>query len=135
WIAAKCSHVRARPAPRRFGHSKYGRNRTFKVILDLLVVKFFSRYLAKPIYVFGGFGMWSIVGGFVATGYALYLKFFEHTSLIQTPLPMMSAVLVLVGFISIMMGLLAELMVRTYFESQGRTYYNVKKLINFDRTG
>jgi len=134
WMGAKVVELPVRHYARRFGHSKYGRNRTFKVILDLLVVKFFSRYLAKPIYVFGGFGMWSIVGGFVATGYALYLKFFEHTSLIQTPLPILSAMLVLVGFISIMMGLLAELMVRTYFESQGRTYYNVKKLINFDRT-
>jgi dolichol-phosphate mannosyltransferase len=65
--------------------------------------------------------------------YALYLKYFEATSLIQTPLPVLATMLVLIGFISIMIGLLAEIMVRTYFESQGRTSYNVKKLINFDR--
>jgi len=121
--------------PRRFGKSKYGLSRTFKVVLDLLVVKFFSRYLVKPIYIFGGFGLLSILCGFVAIAYALYLKYFEATSLIHTPLPVLAAMLVLIGFISIMIGLLAEIMVRTYFESQGLPSYHVKKLINFDRVG
>jgi dolichol-phosphate mannosyltransferase len=135
WMGAKVVELPVRHHARRFGRSKYGRNRAFRVVLDLLVVTFFSRYLAKPIYVFGGFGIWALAGGLVVIGYSLYLKFFEHTSLIQTPLPILSAMLVLVSFISIMMGLLAEIMVRTYFESQGRTPYNVKKLINFEWTG
>ena len=133
WMGAKVVELPVRHYARRFGQSKYGLNRTFKVVLDLMVVKFFSRYLANPIYVFGGFGIWSIIGGFAAVGYALYLKLFEGTSLIQTPLPVLAAILVLIGIMSIMMGLLAEIMVRTYFESQGHTSYNVKKLINFDR--
>jgi glycosyltransferase involved in cell wall biosynthesis len=135
WMGAKVVELPVRHHARRFGKSKYGLNRTFKVVFDLLVVKFFSRYLAKPIYVFGGFGMWSICGGVAAVAYALYLKLFEGTSLIQTPLPVLAALFVLIGFISIMMGLLAEILVRTYFESQGRASYNVKKLINFDRAG
>jgi glycosyltransferase involved in cell wall biosynthesis len=133
WMGARVAEIPVQHHARQFGKSKYGLNRTFKVLLDLLVVKFFSLYFAKPIYVFGGFGLWSILGGIATIGYALYLKFFEHTSLIQTPLPVLAAVLGLVGFISIMMGLLAEIMVRTYFESQGRTAYNVRHLINFER--
>jgi dolichol-phosphate mannosyltransferase len=64
--------------------------------------------------------------------YALYLKFFEATSLIQTPLPVLAAMLILIGITSILMGLLAEIMVRTYFESQGLSSYNVRKLVNFE---
>jgi dolichol-phosphate mannosyltransferase len=96
-------------------------------------VKFFSRYLVKPIYVFGGFGIWSILGGIVTISYALFLKFFESTSLIQTPLPVLAAILILIGVISILMGFLAEVMVRTYFESQGIRAYKVRRLINFER--
>lgn len=132
WMGGKVIEIPVRHHARRFGTSKYGLNRTFKVVLDLLVVKFFSRYFVKPIYVFGGFGLWSMLGGVVTFGYALYLKFFENTSLIQTPLPVLAAVLGLIGVMSIMMGLLAEIMVRTYFESQGRTAYNVRSLTNFD---
>jgi glycosyltransferase involved in cell wall biosynthesis len=133
WMGARVVEIPVQHHAREFGKSKYGLNRTFKVMLDLLVVKFFSLYFVKPIYVFGGFGLWSILGGIATIGYAFYLKIFEHTSLIQTPLPVLAAMLVLIGFISIMMGLLAEIMVRTYFESQGRTAYNVRRLINFER--
>ena len=135
WMGAKVVEMPVRHHTRRFGQSKYGLNRTFKVVLDLLVVKFFSQYLAKPIYVFGGFGLWSIFGGLVAISGALYLKFFKGSSLILTPLPVLAALLVLIGFMSIMIGLLAEIVVRTYFESQGSTPYNVKRLLNFDPVG
>jgi dolichol-phosphate mannosyltransferase len=133
WMGAKVVELPVRHHARRFGKSKYGLNRTLKVILDLLVVKFFSRYLVKPIYVFGGFGAWSIIAGVAVIGYALYLKFFKATSLIQTPLPVLAAMLILIGITSILMGLLAEIMVRTYFESQGLRSYSVKKLLNFER--
>jgi dolichol-phosphate mannosyltransferase len=132
WMGAKVVELPVRHHARRFGKSKYGLNRTLKVALDLMVVKFFSRYLAKPIYVFGGFGIWSIFAGLVVLSYALYLKLFEATSLIQTPLPVLSAMLFLIGVTSILMGLLAEIVVRTYFESQGLKSYNVRKLLNFE---
>ena len=132
WMGAKVVELPVRHRARRFGQSKYGLNRTFKVVLDLMVVKFFARYLVKPIYVFGGFGFWSILGGIVALSYALFLKFFESTSLIQTPLPVLAAILILIGVVSILMGLLAEVMVRTYFESQGISAYKVRRLINFE---
>src|SRR5262249_52983132 len=132
WMGAKVVELPVRHHARRFGKSKYGLNRTLKVVLDLMVVKFFSRYLVKPIYVFGGFGLCSIISGVAVISYALYLKFFEATSLIQTPLPVLAAMLFLVGITSILMGLLAEIVVRTYFESQGLKSYNVRKLQNFE---
>jgi dolichol-phosphate mannosyltransferase len=133
WMGAKVVELPVRHHARRFGRSKYGLNRILKVVLDLMVVKFFSRYLVKPIYVFGGFGIWSIFGGVATICYASYLKFFEGTSFIQTPLPVLAAMLVLIGITSILMGLLAEIMVRTYFESQGLRSYDVRKLLNFER--
>jgi len=133
WMGAKVVEMPVRHHARRFGTSKYGLNRTLKVILDLMVVQFFARYLVKPIYIFGSFGLWSILGGFATIAYALYLKYFEGTSLIQTPLPVLAAMLVLVGVSSILIGLLAEIMVRTYFESQDRRAYDIRRLVNFDQ--
>ncbi len=133
WMGAKVIETPVRHHARQFGQSKYGLSRTFKVVLDLMVVKFFSKWLTKPIYVFGGFGIWSIFAGFATLAYALYLKFYAATSLIQTPLPTLAAMLVLVGMTSILMGLLAEIMVRTYFESQGRRAYAVRRTFNLER--
>jgi len=133
WMGAKVVEIPVTHNARQFGVSKYGLDRTLKVVLDLMVVKFFSKYLVKPIYVFGGFGALAILGGIAAITYAIGLKVFGSVSLILTPLPVLSAMLVLIGVNSILMGLLAEISVRTYFESQGRRAYNVRKLINFDR--
>jgi dolichol-phosphate mannosyltransferase len=133
WMGAKVVEIPVRHHARPFGSSKYGLGRTLKVVLDLVVVSFFSRYLVKPIYVFGGFAICSIFAGLLTITYALYLKIFQGLSLILTPLPVLAATLVVIGVISILMGLLAEIMVRTYFESQGRPAYSVRKLINFER--
>jgi dolichol-phosphate mannosyltransferase len=133
WMGAKVVELPVRHHARRFGRSKYGLNRVVKVILDLLVVKFFSKYLVKPIYVFGGFGLWLMLASILVFCYVLYLKIFENTSMIQTPLPVLSAILLLLGVSSILMGLLAEITVRTYFESQGRRVYSVRSLTNFEK--
>jgi glycosyltransferase involved in cell wall biosynthesis len=131
WMGAKITELPVRHHPRRIGQSKYGLERVVKVVLDLIVVKFLDRHFVKPIYVFGGFGVFSFVLCCISTLYMLYLKFIEGTSFILTPLPLISAMTFLVGFLSILMGLLAEMLVRTYFESQQRTAYTVRKLINF----
>ncbi|MGA8173104.1 MAG: glycosyltransferase family 2 protein [Methylocystis sp.] len=133
WMGANVVELPVRHHARRFGQSKYGLNRTVKVVLDLLVVKFFAKYLVKPIYLFGGFGLWLMLASFVVLGYVFYLKFFEGTSMIQTPLPVLSAMLFLLGVSSILMGFLAEITVRTYFESQGRRAYSVRSLTNFEK--
>ena len=77
--------------PRQFGTSKYGLERIIKVVLDLMVVKFLDRHFVKPIYVFGGFAVFSFALAGLAGLYMLYLKFFEGLSMIQTPLPLLSA--------------------------------------------
>jgi hypothetical protein len=105
------------------------------VLLDLAVLKFLESYLVKPIYVFGGFGMTALASSFLVLAWALGLKFFGDTSLIQTPLPLLAAMLFLIGCISVLMGLLAEIMIRTYFESQGSRPYLVRKLTNFPGKG
>jgi dolichol-phosphate mannosyltransferase len=116
---------------RRFGSSKYGLERVFKVVLDLMVVVFLRRYFAKPIYLFGGCGLASIILSFMTIFLAIGLRFFANISLIQTPLPLLSALLFLVGVMSILLGLVAEMMVRTYYESQGARVYLVRELVNF----
>src|SRR5690349_4854610 len=126
WRGARVVELPVGHAARRFGKSKYGLNRIFKVLLDLMVLKFLEDYLVKPIYVFGGFGMFAIVLSFITLAVAIGLKLFAHTSLIQTPLPLLAAMLFLMGCMSILLGLLAEIMTRTYFESQGSRPYTVR---------
>lgn len=93
---------------------------------------FLRRYFAKPIYLFGGAGLVSIIASFLTIALAIFLRFFAHISLIQTPLPLLAALLFLVGIMSILLGLVAEMLVRTYYESQGSRAYLVRELINFD---
>jgi dolichol-phosphate mannosyltransferase len=131
WMGARTTEMPVHHHPRRFGHSKYGLERILKVILDLMVVKFLDRHLVKPIYVFGGFGLFSLAISFISGATVLYLKFVKGLSMILTPLPLLTALTFLVGFMSLLMGLLAEMLVRTYFESQGRSAYHVRELINF----
>ena len=131
WMGARTTEIPVRHHPRRFGHSKYGLERITKVILDLMVVKFLDQHFVKPIYVFGGFGLFSLAISFISGATVLYLKFVKGVSMISTPLPLLTALTFLVGFMSLLMGLLAEMLVRTYFESQGRSAYRVRELINF----
>ena len=132
WMGAKIVEVPVQHHPRTSGKSKYGLERVFKVMLDLIVVKFLDRHFVKPIYVFGGFGVFSLVLCVMSTLWMLYLKLVEGISMILTPLPLISAMTFLVSCMSILMGLLAEMLVRTYFESQQRTAYAVRALVNFD---
>jgi dolichol-phosphate mannosyltransferase len=115
---------------RKFGQSKYGLNRTVKVLLDLLVVKFLTKYRTKPIYLFGQAGFGLLILAFLAGLWALYLKFFGHTSFVQTPLPLLVSLCVIAGLMCLLMGLLAELIMRVYYESQSKTDYRVKSILN-----
>jgi len=134
WQGARITELSVTHHAREFGASKYGLERIFKVVLDLLVVVFLRRFFAKPIYLFGGFGIASIILSFVTIILAIGLRLFLHISLILTPLPLLSALLFLVGVMSILLGLVAEMMVRTYYESQGARAYLVRELINFSGT-
>lgn len=118
---------------RQYGKSKYGLNRIFKVLLDLMLVKFLASYSAKPIYVFGGFGLLCLAGSLAPILLALFFKFNTipglHKDFVETPLPVIAAVLILVGFLALLQGLLAELLIRTYFESQGKRTYLIKRIV------
>jgi len=114
WIGARVSEIPVNHFPREHGSSKYGMSRVFKVILDLMVVKFLLSYSQKPIYVFGGLGLLMILGAFLSGGYALYLKIFTGLSFILTPLPLLCVLLLMLGFLSVLMGFLAEILMRTY---------------------
>jgi len=133
WMGAKVVDMPVRHYPRRHGHSNYGLERIVKVILDLIVVKFLDRYMVKPIYVFGGFGILSLVFGAISFMAMIVLKIVDNISMISTPLPLVTVMAVMTGISSILMGLLAEMLVRTYFESQQRTNYHVRERINFER--
>ena len=130
WQGGKVAEIPVNDLPRTHGRSKYGLERVVKVILDLMVVKFLASYADKPIYVFGGFGLASIALSFAAGVLALYLKFFEHTSFISTPLPLLVVLAFITGVMSILMGLIAEIIMRTYYESQGKQVYLVRDTIN-----
>jgi glycosyltransferase involved in cell wall biosynthesis len=130
WMGAKVCEMPVRHHARRAGQSKYGLERVFKVVLDLIVVKFLDRYFTKPIYVFGGFGILALGGSLVFLALSLYWKFVEGIAMIRTPLPVLAGMTFLVGVISILMGLLAEILVRIYFETQQRPAYRVRSVIN-----
>jgi glycosyltransferase involved in cell wall biosynthesis len=130
WEGGKVAEVPVSHHARIHGDSNYGFDRVLKVVLDLIVVQFLARYAMRPIYVFGGFGVASLVLAFFAGLWALYLKFFQGTSFIQTPLPLLVVMLVVTGGMSTLMGLLAEIIMRTYYESQGKAVYVVKSTMN-----
>jgi glycosyltransferase involved in cell wall biosynthesis len=135
WNGARVGEMAVTHHPRIHGESKYGLERIVKVVLDLLVVKFLFKYAGKPIYVFGGFGLFSILLSFRFGAWALGLKFFSGTSLIQTPLPLLAVFLFMIGIMSILMGLLAEMINRTYHESQSKAVYRVARIVNRTMVG
>ena len=135
WSGARTTEIPVNHQPRIHGESKYGLKRIIKVPLDLMVVKFLSDYSQKPIYIFGGFGLINHFLAICTFGVMVYLKFWGGKSFIETPLPLLVVLFVLMGFISMLMGLIAELVVRTYHESQNKKTYSVKSLKNFGIKG
>ena len=118
--------------PRIHGQAKYGLERTMKVLLDLFTVKFLSSYADKPIYLFGGTGM--VLSG-ISLLVLLFLavrRIFWGISVMASQLFMMAIMVFILGFQSVLMGLIAELLVRTYHESQGKTVYHIREMINFE---
>jgi dolichol-phosphate mannosyltransferase len=103
-----------------------------KVILDLIVVKFLATFAQKPMYIFGGIGLMSFAVSGASGLWALYLKYFAEISFVQTPLPLLFVMTAITGAMCILMGLLAELMTRTYHESQDKAIYSVGAARNIE---
>jgi glycosyltransferase involved in cell wall biosynthesis len=130
-VGAKMIEVPVHHHARQYGTTKYGLNRTFKVILDLVTVKFLMSYAHKPIYLFGGAGIAMIALSFLVALGMVLLKIFAGQDMTGSPLLMMAVMLFILGFQSILMGLIAELLARTYHESQQKTTYNVRRVAGF----
>lgn len=132
WLGAKITEIPVKHHPRRFGSSKYGILRVYKVLLDLITVKFMGSYSTKPIYIFGGFGFllffFSIISGLIV----LIMKFYLNRSMIRNPLLLLTVMLVILSVMFVLLGVLAEILIRIYHETRDKPTYIVKELINID---
>ncbi|MEK6279738.1 MAG: glycosyltransferase family 2 protein [Acidobacteriota bacterium] len=129
WEGARVAELPVAHHARTMGKSKYGLSRTFKVVFDLMTIKFMASYQTKPIYIFGTFGMLAFLASLLAAAYAVFLKLFHKADFVQTPLPILAIVMFAVGIQFLLMGLLAEMLVRTYHESQAKSIYAVRERI------
>ena len=132
-VGAKITEVPVTHHPRKYGETKYGINRTFKVILDLFTVKFLLSYSNKPIYLFGGVGVLMMAASVFMLGFLFIRKLLFQTSVVQSSFFLIGIMLMILGVQSILMGLIAELLARTYHESQHKPTYTIRRVIN-DRT-
>ena len=135
WEGARVAELPVAHHARTMGKSKYGLSRTFKVVFDLMTIKFMASYQTKPIYIFGTFGMLAFFVSFLAAVYAVFLKLFHKADFVQTPLPILAIVMFAVGIQFLLMGLLAEMLVRTYHESQAKSIYAVRERIGWKDEG
>jgi glycosyltransferase involved in cell wall biosynthesis len=132
WAGARVTEMVVTHHPRREGKSKYGLMRTFKVLLDLVTVKFLGDYSTKPLYFFGGLGFAMCAAGILTAGFTLFQRFAEHAYVHRNPLFVVSVFLFMLGVQFVMMGLLAELQIRTYHEAQSKPTYLIGEAVNFE---
>ncbi len=140
WAGARVTEIPVDHHARTMGKSKYGISRTIKVVFDLMTIKFMASYQTKPIYVFGTFGMLALAASILSGIYAIFLKVSPyvglpqyHSDFVETPLPVLSIVMFAIAVQFFLMGLLAELLVRTYHEAQNKAIYAVREKIGFER--
>ena len=133
WSGARITEMVVNHRPRTAGAPKYGLARTWKVLLDLITVKFLGSYSTKPIYIFGGLGILSTLGATALGLTVIYQKLATGTDMSGNPLLILTAVLIIATIQFILMGLLAELLVRTYHESQNRPTYVIRQILEPSR--
>ena len=131
-VGAKITEVPVRHHARKFGKTKYGLERTLKVVLDLFTVKFLVSYSSKPIYLFGGTGLALMFIG-LADLFYLFIRRFWNIPASTSPLLPIGVMFAILGFQSVLMGLIAELLVRTYHESQRKTTYTIRTTVNLEQ--
>jgi glycosyltransferase involved in cell wall biosynthesis len=126
---ARITEVPVRHHARRFGQSKYGISRTFRVLMDLLTILFMKKFLTRPMHVFGLLGLISMVSGGGIGIYLTFVKLVFHVDIGNRPLLILAVLLLVTGVQLFCFGLLAELLMRTYHESQGRPIYRVREVV------
>ncbi len=132
-VGARIAELPVQHHPRKFGKANYGLERTVKVVLDLFTVKFLLSYSNKPIYLFGGAGMGLIFGSALLMLYLFVRRFTDGVAVLGSPLFQLGVMFAIMGFQSILMGLIAELLARTYHESQSKPTYTVRETINLKK--
>jgi glycosyltransferase involved in cell wall biosynthesis len=131
-VGARITEMPVRHHPRRYGTTKYGLTRTLKVVLDLFTVKFLMSYANKPIYLFGGTGITLMAGSFLLLMFLLIRRLWFGIGVFSSPVFIVAIMGVVLGFQSILMGLIAELLARTYHESQAKPIYTLRQTINLE---
>ncbi len=137
WVGARIGEVPVEHHPRTRGKSKYGISRTQRVLLDLITVKFLMSYSTRPIQIFGATGVWFIISGFIGLFMTVLMRLITIggaplRTMTRNPLLLIAAVLIIIGFQFIVMGLLGEINIRTYYESQKKSIYLIREKRNFD---
>ncbi len=133
-VGAKITELPVQHHARQYGKGKYGLERIIKVVLDLFTVIFLTRYSKKPIYLFGGMGMLMLLASLIALVFLFVRRIVYMVSVFDSPIFQMATLFALMGFQAILMGLIAELLARTYHESQHKPVYNVRKTVNFEQS-
>ncbi|MBI3305367.1 glycosyltransferase family 2 protein [Candidatus Parcubacteria bacterium] len=129
-LGARIAEIEVRHHPRRHGVSKYGLGRTLLVLVDLLVFRFITQYATKPMHFFGRAATWMAGLGTATALLAVYFKVTGEKDFVETPLPLLTAFFLLVGLQFLLMGLLAEVITRTWHESQGKQIYRIRETMN-----
>lgn len=131
WIGARITEIPVKHHPRKFGKSKYGLIRTFKVLLDLATLKFLGSYSTKPIYIFGGIGFFLFFISILSGAAVILMKFLRGQSMIRNPLLLLTVMLIILSVMFILLGILAELLIRVYHETRHEKQYKIRETINF----
>ncbi len=130
WEGGKVAEMPISYQPRKYGKSNYGISRTFKVILDLVLIKFLDKYMQRPMHFFGGAGFISFLCSIATFGLAVYFKLTGQKDFVQTPLPTLTVMFFIIGILMVLMGVIAEILMRTYYESQNKFPFTIKNKIN-----
>jgi glycosyltransferase involved in cell wall biosynthesis len=129
WEGARVTEIEVAHHPRRFGRSKYGIGRVARVLLDLLILYFIDRAFDRPIQFFGKLGLACLLLAVAVIGWAGVLKYAYGVTLIQTPLPLLAATVGLSGVLFLLLGIIAEVQTRIYFEARGRPPYKIRRVV------
>jgi glycosyltransferase involved in cell wall biosynthesis len=135
WAGGKVAEIPVKHHPRAHGSSKYGTTRAYKVLLDLATVHMLGRYSTKPMYFFGRTGLLACAAGIFFAGWTLFDRYANGIRAHRNPLLLLAVFLFLLGVQFVFTGLMAELLMRTYFESQGKTPYILRQTWNCSGKG
>jgi glycosyltransferase involved in cell wall biosynthesis len=130
WLGAKITEIPVKHHARKFGKSKYGLVRTFKVLLDLMTIKFLGSYSTKPIYFFGGTGILLVFASSISFISVIVMKISQDQSMIRNPLLLLTVMLIILSFMFFLLGILAELLTRVYHETRNEAPYKIREKIN-----